>query len=67
MNSLTKKKSIVYISIGLLLNALGLILLYYTADSGSYDFWIGALQGTGITIILIALAKGSFRKPAAKQ
>lgn len=63
----TRQKAISVMSIGILLIAFGGIANHYSAENSPYHFWIGALYGLGISLIVFGLAKADFKKPAAKK
>lgn len=63
----TRKKAFTLITIALFLNAFGGIANHYSLGDGSFNFWIGAIHGMGISLMVFGLAKGNFRKKATKS
>ncbi|MGA8853411.1 MAG: hypothetical protein WB492_04460 [Christiangramia sp.] len=62
MKNLTRKRTLLLIAIGLFVIAIGQIIFRYTIDTKAYDFLLGAIEGLGIGLMIVALIKGSFKK-----
>ena len=61
MKNLDQKKTYFLIALGMGLIATSRITGHYL-NSDSYDFLLGAIGGTGIGLLIVAIMNGKFRK-----
>ena len=62
MKNLTRKRTLLLIATGIFIIALSQIVFRYATKTTSFDFLLGAMEGLGIGLIIVALIKGSFKK-----
>lgn len=62
MNNLTKSKTLLMIAVGIFIIAIAQITNHFVNIGEQYDFAIGAVEGLGLGLMIIALINGNFKK-----
>ncbi len=61
MKELTKKRTYIFITLGVIIIAISRIVFRYVIENDSFDFAFGMIQGLGIGLIVIALINGKLK------